>query len=250
MTANTALTNDDDVLTKSNDGNNPKPTVRNYESDLDYDSDDDDTTYKTLTLLTEITWDTNENTNNEDNIETINLEWDWEPKATSTQQVNAIINGENNTGKGTTHIPKSFKQACDSEFHERWESAINKELVAMAEHAVWEIADKKLGDRPLPCAWKFSVKEDGTPKVRLYLVGNREPMDSLQNTYAPIADLMIVLWLCSTAVKYKTVIYQMDVTTAFLNAPLNEPKLMRISDGPNWRVNSTGRFTGYEFCPD
>ncbi len=127
--------------------------------------------------------------------EEISLDCKWELITTSTQIVNAIVRGtETPTVKGI-ELPRSFKQAC-------WEPMINKELGAMAEHAVWDIILRSQYDKPLPCAWKFSVKEDGLAKARLYLVGNREPVDSLQNTYALVADVMIVLWVCSMAVKH------------------------------------------------
>ncbi len=86
-------------------------------------------------------------------------------------------------------------------------------------------------DYSTPCAWKFSYKDDGTAKARLYLVGNREPYDSIQNTYSPVTDIMTVFWLCSLAVKYGIPVYQLDVTTAFLNADLDTPRYIRLPDG-------------------
>ncbi len=44
-------------------------------------------------------------------------------------------------------------------------------------------------------------------------------------------DMMTVLWLCSLVVKYGIPVYQMDVTTAFLNADLDSPRYMWLSDG-------------------
>ncbi len=102
---------------------------------------------------------------------------------------------------------------------------------AMAEHHVWDVINRPKDSKPLPCAWKFAYKDDGTAKARLYLVGNREPYDSIQNTYSPVTDMMTVLWLCSLAVKYGVPIFQMDVTTAFLNAELDTPRYMRLPDG-------------------
>ncbi len=42
--------------------------------------------------------------------------------------------------------------------------------------------------------------------------------------------MMTVLWLCSLVVKYGVRVFQMDVTTAFLNAELDTPRYMRLPD--------------------
>ncbi len=189
-----------------------------------------DISHRTLSLPSNMTQtETQTSETEEGKTDAYSMDGDWDPIGTSTQAVNAVMSGEQGKRWGTT--PKSFKQACSPEWKDRWEPAINKELTAMAEHAAWDIVPREQQDKPLPCAWKFSIKDDGTPKARLYLVGNREPIDSLQNTYAPVADLMVLFWMCSMAVKHKTDIYQLDVTTAFLNAPLDEPRLMRIPEG-------------------
>ncbi len=169
---------------------------------------------------------TNSNTPTNSNTEILTISYNWEPEATSTQMVNAVTNVKT----GNTP-PKTFKEAMGTTNREIWEIAINRELNAMVEHAVWDVVPKMKYDKPLPCAWKFSYKDDGTPKARLYLVGNREPLDSLQNMYAPVTDIMTVFWMCSLAVRDRTPIFQMDVTTAFLNAPLDMLKFMRIPDG-------------------
>ncbi len=53
----------------------------------------------------------------------------------------------------------------------------------------------------------------------------------MQNIYSPVTDMMTVLWICSVAVKYGVPVYQIDVTTTFLNADLDTPRYMRLLDG-------------------
>ncbi len=158
-----------------------------------------------------------------------------EPLATSTQCVSVITKtgeerAEIKVDKKARIIPKNYAQATTGKLGEIWRPVIEKEMNAMVEHYVWDIVERPKNCKPLLSAWKFSYKEDGTAKARLYLVGNREPYDSMQNTYSPVIDTMPVLWLCSLAVKYKVPVYQMDVTTAFLNADLDTPRFMRPPD--------------------
>ncbi len=83
------------------------------------------------------------------------------------------------------------------------------------------------------------------------MVGNREPFDSIQNTYSPVTDMMTVLWLRSLAVKYGVPVYQMDVTTGFLNADLDSPRYMRLPDRLTLDKTKYAcrlrQFTGYGF---
>ncbi len=212
--------------------------VRNEESDSDMSDGENESIYS-------IELDSKVSIGDETNKPLELTEWEpskiagvnqFEPAATSTQYVNAIkrIQGvtvkTKNDGAQRT-IPKNYTQATTDELGDIWRPAIEKEMNAMAEHYVWDIIERPKNCKPLPCAWKFSYKDDGTAKARLYLVGNREPIDSLQNTYAPVTDMMTVLWLCSLAVKYGVPVYQMDVTTAFLNAELDTPRYMRLPDG-------------------
>ncbi len=198
-------------------------TDTGYE-DTDTDSDDNVSAYS-LELDSKITLD---GTGGEGD-----MDGTWEqPVATSTQTVNTIIRREEDEDLSKVErIPRNFKEANSVEFAGKWVPAITRELNAMAEHHVWEIVQRPKECRTLPCAWKFSVKCDGTAKARLYLVGNREPYDSFQNTYAPVTDTMTVFWLCSVAVKNRVTVYQMDVSTAFLNAELDYPRYMRLPDG-------------------
>ncbi len=215
-----------------------KVTVRNEDSDSEAGDDDNESVYSidlgsNITLgdetakLAELTeWDSSK----------IAGENKFEPEATSTQYVNAIMKTGGEKAKIKVDnkqrvIPKNYTQATTSELGEIWRPAIEKEMNAMAEHYVWDIVERPNDCKLLPCAWKFSYKDDGTAKARLYLVGNREPFDSIQNTYSPVTDMMTVLWLCSLAVKYGIPVYQMDVTTAFLNADLDSPRYMRLPDG-------------------
>ncbi len=90
-------------------------------------------------------------------------------------------------------IPKNYTQAKTGKLKKIWKPAIEKEMNGTAEHYVWDIVDRPKNCKPLPCAGKFSYKDDGMAKARLYLVGNKEPFDSMQNTYSPVTDMMTVL---------------------------------------------------------
>ncbi len=217
----------------------PPVTVRNEESDSEAEGDDN-VSVRSIELDSNITLGEETGLVTEWNPEEVIGVSGFQPTVTSTQCVNAIvINTDRRENKGkaakvdnkSRALPKNYSEATRGEMGTIWRPAIEKEMNAMAEHHVWDIVERSKDSKPLPCAWKFSYKDDGTAKARLYLVGNREPVDSIQNTYAPVTDMMTVLWMCSLAVKHKVPVHQMDVTTAFLNADLDTPRYMRLPDG-------------------
>ncbi len=213
-------------------------TIRNEDSDSDMEEDEEESIYlidlgSNISLGDETEKSADVTEWDPGKIAVVN---DFEPAATSTQCVNTFAKigagqAKMKVDKKLRVIPKNYTQATTGEVGKILRLAIEKEMNAMAEHYVWDIVERPKNCKPLPCAWKFLYKDDGTAKARLYLVENREPFDSIQNTYSPVTDMMTVLWLCLLAVKYGVLVYQMDVTTAFLNADLDALRYMRLPDG-------------------
>ncbi len=215
-----------------------KVTVQNEDLDSEAGNDDNESVYS-IDLGSNITL--GDETDKAADVREwypsmIARENEFKPAATSTQYVNAITKTGGEWAKTKADnkqrvIPKNYTQATTSELGEIWRPAIEKEMNAMAKHYVWDIVERPKNCKPLHCAWIFSYKDNGTAKARLYLVGNREPFDLIQNTYSPVTNMMTVLWLCSLVVKYGVPVLEMDVTTAFLNADLDSPRYMRLPDG-------------------
>ncbi len=171
-------------------------TVQNEDLDSEVGDDNDESVYS-IDLGSNITL------GDETGKVTDITDWDpskiaggngFEPAATSTQYVNVITKTDSRLATAKVDnklrvIPKNYTQATTGKLGEIWQPVIEKEMNAMAEHYIWDIVERPKNCKPLPCSWKFSYKDDGMAKARLYLVGNREPFDSIQNTYSPVTDM-------------------------------------------------------------
>ncbi len=121
-------------------------TIRNEESDSDAEDDDKASIYS-------IELDSNITLGDETGKLAEMTDWDasrvagvneFEPAATSTQCVNTItiMEGKNRVDNKQRLIPKNYTQAMSGKLGIIWRRAIEKEMIAMAEHHVWDITDR------------------------------------------------------------------------------------------------------------
>lgn len=116
------------------------------------------------------------------------------------------------------NIPKTKKEALESENKEKWIAAINEEMESLEKHNTWTIVEKPKNKRIIHSRWLFKIKD--IYKARLVAKGyeTSEWMD----TYAPVGKLSTWRTLLVIANKVNLYIEQMDVKTAFLNGTLEE----------------------------
>ncbi|MBW0495210.1 hypothetical protein O181_034925 [Austropuccinia psidii MF-1] len=140
--------------------------------------------------------------------------------------------------------PASFKNATEGNDKQEWTLAINKELDNMKRLGVWSIEDKKANDHPITTTWVFKVKRDHNNKIiehkaRLCAQGFHqiEGLDYL-NTFSPTGRISSLRVLISHAASQGFQFHQMDVKSAFLNAPLDEDLTLKIPDGLSEDSNS------------
>ncbi|MBW0537075.1 hypothetical protein O181_076790 [Austropuccinia psidii MF-1] len=98
---------------------------------------------------------------------------------------------------------------------EKWNLAIKKELQNIEELNVWTLRNKKEDDHPISSTWIFKEKTDDFGKV-------------LEHKAHLLSSLCALL---SFAAIYKYDFHQMDVRSAFLNAPLQEEICLEIPQG-------------------
>lgn len=135
-----------------------------------------------------------------------------------------------------------------SPFAALWQAAVDKELQSLQSKSTFVPvakasvpADKKL----LGTRWVFTVKLLPAPapadpathgllrfKARLVARGDtqREGEDFFE-TYAPVLNASTFRTMCAMAAADNLEVHQMDVVTAFLNAPLDEELYIRVPDG-------------------
>jgi hypothetical protein len=98
----------------------------------------------------------------------------------------------------------------------------------MNEHEVWFIVEKKEDQKRINCTWVFRVKRDqlNIPieyKARLCAKGFQqvEGKDYF-DTYAPTGKMVLLRMLIVLSLKRGLSFHQIDIKSAFLNAPLQE----------------------------
>ncbi|MBW0510313.1 hypothetical protein O181_050028 [Austropuccinia psidii MF-1] len=133
--------------------------------------------------------------------------------------------------------PKTFDEAMTSPNKEKWDLAIKKELQNMENLNIWTLRNKKDSDHPITSTWVFKEKEDDSGKIiehkaRLCAHGFHQIAGlDYQSTFAPTGRLSSLRALISFAAIYKFNFHQMDVRSAFLNAPLQEEISLEIPQG-------------------
>lgn len=139
--------------------------------------------------------------------------------------------------------PKSFKQAINSPQAEHWKLAIKKELQNMADHNVWSPVEKTTNQKPINCTWVFKIKRNQTHqpieyKARLCAKGFQqiEGLD-FTNTYAPTGRLVSLRILIAYSLQQGLLFHQIDIKSAFLNAPLKEEIYLNAPPGVEIKKN-------------
>jgi hypothetical protein len=146
--------------------------------------------------------------------------------------------------------PTKYKDAvADSHpYCHEWRAAVKKELNNLIARGTWSCVKRSTLARnkyPVRCKWVFRKKlnKDGSPKYKARLVAcgysQRPGTDySSDELYASVCSYSSMRFLMSLATQKNLMLYQTDITQAYLEAELNEdiymdmPKGMEYSDSP------------------
>ncbi|MBW0466412.1 hypothetical protein O181_006127 [Austropuccinia psidii MF-1] len=135
--------------------------------------------------------------------------------------------------------PRTFKEATSSPDHEVWLNAISKELKSMADLNVWEVVDIDPSYKLVGTMWVFKIKKDHLGKVIDHKVclcaqGFTQTFGvDFEKTYSPTGRLNSLCVLIAFATTNRLLFHQIDVKSAFLNAPLLETVFLSIPQGVN-----------------
>ncbi|GKC48517.1 retrovirus-related pol polyprotein from transposon TNT 1-94 [Tanacetum coccineum] len=130
--------------------------------------------------------------------------------------------------------PKNIKEAmADS----AWIESMQEELHQFDRLDVWELVDRPLCKNVINLKWLWKNKRNEENivirnKSRLVAKGyaKKEGID-LEESFAPVAWLEVVLLFIAYAAYKSFTVYQMDVKTAFLYGPLKEEVYVNQPDG-------------------
>ncbi|MBW0584966.1 hypothetical protein O181_124681 [Austropuccinia psidii MF-1] len=141
------------------------------------------------------------------------------------------------TSKG--EAPKTFKSALNSPEKDLWLVAINKELESMNALGVWDVVELDASFKLVGTTWVFKVKKDHLGhiteyKARLCAQGFTQSAGvDFNQTYAPTGHLNSLRTLIAFSAAKNLKFHQIDIKSAFLNAPLSETVYLGIPQGLN-----------------
>ena len=138
------------------------------------------------------------------------------------------------------HSPETFREAMESSAVDQWKKAMDKEMKSCEDAGTWERvrrADLPPNANVIPCKWVFKVKNDETGavtehKARLTPKGFRQKKGvDYDEVFARTGMYKTMRVGLSLTAAWNHELDQMDVPSAFLNAPIEEELYMEMPEG-------------------
>jgi hypothetical protein len=133
--------------------------------------------------------------------------------------------------------PQSYREARDSAEAVQWGAAITTEHDALVRRGTWELVAVPNGRKVIGCKWVFKTKfgQDGSitkRKARLVCKGYDQVHGlDYEEVFAPTVKFTSIRLALSIAAEQDWEVEQLDVETAFLNAPVEEEIYMHQPEG-------------------
>ena len=146
-------------------------------------------------------------------------------------------------------IPETYRQAMDSPDSVHWQEAMNDEMTSLEENNVFDVVTLPQGATAVGGRWVYTMKDTAsdTPiyKARYVAKGysqveGRDYFD----TFAPTPKMTSIRSIIQIAAQHDFIVHQMDVKTAYLNAPIDcpiyvvQPEGFRTSNSV-WKLNKS-----------
>ena len=123
-------------------------------------------------------------------------------------------------------IPRTYREAVASPDAAKWQEAMVDEITALKENQTFEYTTLPEGRKTVGGRWVYALKsgpnEENTYKARYVAKGYSQiPGEDYTETFSPTAKMTSVRMALQVAVNEGMLIHQMDVKTAYLNAPID-----------------------------
>ncbi|CEM19559.1 unnamed protein product [Vitrella brassicaformis CCMP3155] len=128
-------------------------------------------------------------------------------------------------------IPKTYNQAIKSAAADQWKEAMDREMKSIEDLGVFEYLPANAATTKIvSCRWVFALKPDKY-KARIVARGFKQDGNQVDDVFSPTPSYHIVHSAVALANQLNLEIHQMDINTAFLNAPLDKPVFIRCPPG-------------------
>ena len=134
------------------------------------------------------------------------------------------------------NIPSDYQQAMESPEAEKWQEAMDAEMTALIDNDTFELVPCPTDRQIVGAKWVYTIKtdqnENETYKARYVAKGYSQiPNIDYQETFAPTARMSTIRTILQHAVQDNLIIHQMDVKTAYLNAPIDREIYIEQPEG-------------------
>lgn len=138
--------------------------------------------------------------------------------------------------KVTCDIPVTFEGAMSSDKSKEWVSAMDEEMQSLKANNTFTLTNLPLGKKAVGGRWVYALKKnsDGSEryKARYVAKGYSQKLGvDYKETFSPTANLTSVRVLMQKAAQDDLILHQMDVKTAYLNAPIDCEIYMEQPEG-------------------
>ena len=126
----------------------------------------------------------------------------------------------------STEIPTTYTDTLRSSDSSAWKEAMDSEMKSLVENEVFTVTKLPQGKKAIGSRWVFSVKKDPEGntlhKARFVAKGYSQVQGSdYSETFAPTPKMTTIRMLMQVSAEHDLTVHQMDVKTAYLNAPID-----------------------------
>ena len=155
-----------------------------------------------------------------------------------------VVNNDNSDKINVLHyvygvnleLPNTYEQAIKSKNASEWEGAMATEMGALKENNTFELTNLPPGRKAIGGKWVYTVKtgvDDNQIFKARYVAKGFSQMPELEysETFSPTAKMTSVRLLIQLAIENDMKIDQMDVKSAYLNAPIDKEIFVEQAKG-------------------
>ena len=132
--------------------------------------------------------------------------------------------------------PKTYTEAIKSENSVKWQEAMEEEMKSLNENETFTLTNLPKDRKVVGGKWVYTIKEtangDETYKARYVAKGfSQKEGTDYHETFSPTANMTSIRTVMQIAAQNDLILHQMDVKTAYLNAPIDCEIYMEQADG-------------------
>ena len=123
-------------------------------------------------------------------------------------------------------VPKTYSSAMKSSNDNSWKSAMDSEMKSLIENDTFSVVPLPKGKTVVGSRWVYSLKNDPAGnivyKARFVARGYSQVAGvDYSDSFSPTAKMTTIRLLMQFAAEYGLTVHQLDVKTAYLNAPID-----------------------------